>query len=332
MFTVVFIVRDEERHLPKALASLGRIPELVVCDTGSRDATREVARAAGARVVHHAWRDDFSAARAFAESHAGHEWIVRFDADERFGSTLTPGLSLHEWLVPHLRRAGEKGAGQVFVRRRYAPGNEHWFPRVHRRGWYRWRHPVHELLQPVEGVWPPSIAAEGALIHHERSARPRPYRRILEAAVTAEPADPYLLFHLGQTCFEEQDFSAAESWLRAYLGGPPGYRFHRSEAWMLWGRCRAARGDSAEAFHAFEESARQGPRAEPLWYAACLALERGEWARARACVERGRVLAPPRERQPFGMDDVPYLLDLRLYQAEAWEALAREIASRGGWE
>jgi tetratricopeptide (TPR) repeat protein len=328
MFTVVFIVRDEEHHLPQALQSLGAVPSLVVCDTGSRDATVEVAWAAGARVVHHEWRDDFAAARAFAESHAEQEWIVRFDADERFICTDSPGRTLREWLEPHLERAQAMGAGQVFVRRQYAPGNEHWFPRIHRRGQYRWCYPVHELLQPLEAEWPPSIAAQGAFILHERAARPRPYRRILEAAVAHQPGEPYLLFHLGQTCFEEQDLPSAESWLRKYLEGPPGYLFHRSEAWMLWGQCRASAGDFTAAFRAFEEAARQGPRAEPLWHAARLALTLGEWARARAWIERGRALTPPRERQPFGEDAHPYLLDQRLYQAAAWEALEQELLSR----
>jgi glycosyltransferase involved in cell wall biosynthesis len=329
MFTVVFIVRDEAQHLPRALQSLGPVPELVVCDTGSRDATVEVARMAGARVVHHEWRDDFAAARAFAEHAAGQDWVVRFDADERFTCVEAPGRSLQEWLVPHLERAQTAGAGQVFVRRQYAPGNEHWFPRVHRRGQYRWHYPVHELLQPVGTTWPPSIAAQGALVLHERSARPRPYRRILEAAVATDPEDPYLLFHLGQTCFEEQDFPAAESWLRRYLARPRGYSFHQSEAWMLWGRCRAAAGDYAQAFMAFEEAALQGPRAEPLWYASRLALQLGEQERARSWVSRGRSLAPPLERQPFGEDAHPYLLDQRLYQPAAWEELEQALTARG---
>ncbi len=330
MFSVVLIVKDEARRLPQALASLGAVPELVVCDTGSGDTTVEVARRAGARVVHHAWREDFAAARAFAERHATQEWIMRFDADERFSATPR-ALSLHDWLGPHLARAGAVGAGQIFMRRRYAPGNEHWFPRFHRRGLYAWRHPVHELLEPVRrGAWPGSIAAPGALILHEREPRPRPYRRILEAAVRREPTSPHLLFHLGQACVEARDFPAAESWLRRYLDGPPGYRFHRGEAWMLLGLCLGAMGDPVGAFAAHEEASQQGPRAEPLWHAARLALDVGELARARGYVARGRAIAPPRERQPFGLEDTPYLLDLRLYQAESWDALAQELASREG--
>ena len=83
MFSVVFIVRNEERSLPIAIQSLGIVPEVVVCDTGSVDGTVREARALGATVCEYEWRDDFSAARAFAASQARFDWIVRFDADER---------------------------------------------------------------------------------------------------------------------------------------------------------------------------------------------------------------------------------------------------------
>ena len=66
MFTVVFIVRNEERSLPSAIRSLGNVPEVVVCDTGSDDGTVREARALGATVCEYEWSDDFSAARAFA--------------------------------------------------------------------------------------------------------------------------------------------------------------------------------------------------------------------------------------------------------------------------
>jgi tetratricopeptide (TPR) repeat protein len=330
MFTVVFIVKNEHRALPEALASLGDVPEVVVCDTGSSDTTPGRARRWGTRVVHHVWRDDFAVARAFAESHASHEWIVRFDADERFAASV-PRLSLREWLVPYLVKANASGAGQVFVRRRYAPGNEHWFPRVHRQGLYRWRYPVHEVLQPLrQGAWPRSIAALGARVDHKRVARPRPYRRILEAAVAQEPSSPHLLFHLGQTCVEEEDFPSAQAWLHRYLDGLPGYRFHWSEAWMLLGLCRASAGDFKGAFDAYEESSRQGPRSEPLWHAARLALRLGRLEWASAHVARGRSILMPRERQPFEEEDHPYVLDRRLYQPAAWDALCEEIALRKG--
>jgi glycosyltransferase involved in cell wall biosynthesis len=86
--SLTMIVRDEEALLPDCLASVrGVVDEVVVVDTGSRDATRAVATRAGARVFDFAWCDDFAAARNAALSHARGRWILVLDADER----LAPG-------------------------------------------------------------------------------------------------------------------------------------------------------------------------------------------------------------------------------------------------
>lgn len=78
------IVRDEERLLPACLASVQALAdEIVVVDTGSIDATREIARSHGARVIDYAWQDDFAAARNVSLAAAQSDWILVIDADER---------------------------------------------------------------------------------------------------------------------------------------------------------------------------------------------------------------------------------------------------------
>ncbi len=55
------IARDEERMLPGCLDSVkGLVDEVVLVDTGSRDATREIAEGRGARVYARDWDDDFA--------------------------------------------------------------------------------------------------------------------------------------------------------------------------------------------------------------------------------------------------------------------------------
>lgn len=81
--TAFLIVRDEAELLAGCLDSLaGAVDDVVVVDTGSTDATPEIARARGAVVVRHAWADDFARARNEALRHVRGDWVLMIDADE----------------------------------------------------------------------------------------------------------------------------------------------------------------------------------------------------------------------------------------------------------
>lgn len=87
------IARDEAKNLPACLASVrGVVDEIIVCDTGSVDDTVAIAQAAGARVVHFPWVNDFSAARNAALAAATGDWILSLDADERLAPGEGPAL------------------------------------------------------------------------------------------------------------------------------------------------------------------------------------------------------------------------------------------------
>ena len=81
--SLVMIVKNEERFLRNCLASArGLVDEIVIVDTGSSDNTPQIAREFGAKLVHHAWTDDFSAARNISLEHATGDWALWLDADE----------------------------------------------------------------------------------------------------------------------------------------------------------------------------------------------------------------------------------------------------------
>jgi len=200
MFSVVVIVRNEAKALPGLLQSLGYVPDLVLCDTGSTDETMKVAGTANAKLCTFDWCDDFAAARTYAEAHARYDWIVRVDADERI--KLTGERIFTKWLCRHLERAESVGAGQVFVRRFHGRNDEHWFPRVHRRPWYQWKYPVHERIVPIDDAWPLSISAEEATFLHQREIRPRAYHPIF---------DPKLIHPSLRTHFSKQGLRKGET-------------------------------------------------------------------------------------------------------------------------
>jgi glycosyltransferase involved in cell wall biosynthesis len=81
--TVCMIVKDEERHIGRCLASLrGIVDEMIVVDTGSLDRTVEIAKGYGAKVASFPWCDNFSAARNESLKYATGDWIIWIDADE----------------------------------------------------------------------------------------------------------------------------------------------------------------------------------------------------------------------------------------------------------
>jgi glycosyltransferase involved in cell wall biosynthesis len=84
LLSAAIIVRDEAEHLDGCLSSLrGLVDEIVVVDTGSNDASAEVAARHGAIVAHEAWRGDFATPRNRSLDLATGEWILYVDADER---------------------------------------------------------------------------------------------------------------------------------------------------------------------------------------------------------------------------------------------------------
>ena len=78
------IVRNEERFLPGCLESVrGLVDEVVIVDTGSTDATVEIAGHSGARLYNAPWTGDFSVARNVSLGRCTGDWVLYLDADER---------------------------------------------------------------------------------------------------------------------------------------------------------------------------------------------------------------------------------------------------------
>ncbi|MCX7984302.1 MAG: glycosyltransferase [Bacteroidetes bacterium] len=82
--SLAMIVKNEEAMLPECLESVnGIVDEVVVVDTGSTDATRDVAKALGAHVYVCPWTNNFAEARNRALRYCTGTWILQLDADER---------------------------------------------------------------------------------------------------------------------------------------------------------------------------------------------------------------------------------------------------------
>ena len=89
--SVLVLTLDEEQNLPRCLKALTWCDDIVVLDSYSSDATVDIAKQRGARVMQRRF-DDFASQRNFALDNVDfkHPWVFHLDADEVF----TPELRL----------------------------------------------------------------------------------------------------------------------------------------------------------------------------------------------------------------------------------------------
>jgi glycosyltransferase involved in cell wall biosynthesis len=151
--TAVVLTRNEEQSIGACLESLRFADARIVVDSASTDRTREIAEAAGARVVVHLF-EDYSSQRNFALRQVTTPWVFMVDADERVPD------GLHDELLAALDAANSDPATAAMrIRRRNfilgrsprfsAIGHDH-VVRVFRTDRVRYEHLVHEA-PVVEG-------------------------------------------------------------------------------------------------------------------------------------------------------------------------------------
>lgn len=86
---IIILTLDEEANIAKAIDSVAGLAPVMVVDSGSRDATRQIAQAAGAEVLEHAFTDYASQRNwALEQARPRFRWVFFLDADEE----LTPPL------------------------------------------------------------------------------------------------------------------------------------------------------------------------------------------------------------------------------------------------
>jgi glycosyltransferase involved in cell wall biosynthesis len=107
--SLVVLTKNEEANIGLCLASVPFASEKVVLDSGSRDRTLEIARAAGARVFSEQWRG-YGRQKARAAELAENDWILSLDADEALSKELAEeiercfrdGLGFAAYSMPRL--------------------------------------------------------------------------------------------------------------------------------------------------------------------------------------------------------------------------------------
>ncbi len=98
--SVVIITRDAAAYLPRVLKAVEFCAERLVLDSGSTDATIEIARQAGARVEHQPFLG-YGPQKCRAVALASHDWILAIDADEILDDEARASILRLDLADPH---------------------------------------------------------------------------------------------------------------------------------------------------------------------------------------------------------------------------------------
>jgi len=90
--SVYIITLNEEAHLRRALESVKHFAEIIVIDSGSTDATCDIAREYTEHVQHQDWLG-FSKQKQYALSLCNQDWVLNLDADEEVSIELSQEIS-----------------------------------------------------------------------------------------------------------------------------------------------------------------------------------------------------------------------------------------------
>ncbi|OFX20553.1 MAG: hypothetical protein A2041_06685 [Bacteroidetes bacterium GWA2_31_9b] len=168
MLSVVIIAWNEEKNLPRVVASVKDFAEeiVVVADKESIDKTSQIAKKLGCKVFYHEHIGIVEPIRSFAIGKAKNEWILLLDADEEVTESLAAKIReiTKESLVDFVRIPRKNLIFGKWIK------SDHWWPdyvyRLFRKDALTWDKAIHSVpFTRGKGLdLPPE--EQYSLIHH----------------------------------------------------------------------------------------------------------------------------------------------------------------------
>ena len=193
--SVTIITLNEESRIEKCINSASFADEIIVVDSDSSDQTVEIAKKAGARVIHQDWLG-YGRQKQFAVEQAANDWVLCMDADEWVSPELSQ--SIQKVLERPVLSAYQFPRRNRFMGRwlRYGEGYPDWSLRLFDRNHAHWSEDeVHEKVVPDGDVGKVS----GDLMHESEDGlqryleKQKRYALILSRRKTALASVPFLL-------------------------------------------------------------------------------------------------------------------------------------------
>lgn len=207
----VLIVKNEGVMLDRCLKSLQGFDEIVVLDTGSTDATCDIARKYTDKVYEgeYKWNDNFAEARNYALGKSTTDFVVSIDADEFLEEH---GLVKIKALI---EARPEMGVFDVTLTDEKS-GSSHFFPRLFKRSpdTY-WKGCVHNYLSKLGETKTNVTIMYGSSPAHSKD--PGRAFRILTKFVSENPRCVREKFYLAREYMYQHKWEEAIKWYDAYV-------------------------------------------------------------------------------------------------------------------
>ena len=178
--TATIITLNEAGNISEAIKSVAWADEILVIDSESSDATRDLATSQGARVIVNRW-PGFAKQKQFAVDTAGNDWIFSLDADERVSDDLKASIDELRTTAATKLAGGYRVARRAFYMGRWIRGGG-WYPDYQLRFFNRrcghWGDRIiHESVVMDEGARVETL--KGDLLHYSMSD-PTHHRQMID--------------------------------------------------------------------------------------------------------------------------------------------------------
>jgi (heptosyl)LPS beta-1,4-glucosyltransferase len=165
--SATIITFNEASNIQAACDSVRWADEIIVIDSESTDTTREIAAAAGAKVIVNPW-SGFAAQKQLAVEHATHEWIFSLDADERCSKELNESIARLRDKAKEQLADGYQVPRRTFYQGRWIKGGG-WYPdrqlRLFKKSAAHWKKRlIHESVEMNPGTRVEVL--DGDLLHY----------------------------------------------------------------------------------------------------------------------------------------------------------------------
>lgn len=257
---VYTISKNEEKFAERWANSMKEADEIYVLDTGSTDQTVDILKKCGVNVkqeVIDPWRFDVARNKSLEMVPMDADICVCTDLDEVFDTGWRKKLEALWKNCDRVRyyynwQFGEDGK----------PIISYYLNKIHTRNNYKWKYPVHEVLEYTGNGFERIITSNNIILNQysDKNKSRTSYLPLLELAYEENPTDPRCIHYLGREYMYYERNDEAIELLKKHLEiDSNSWKDERSTSMRFIGRCYRRKNQFDEAIKWFDNSIEEAP-------------------------------------------------------------------------